>query len=308
MADVSLPTLDFSRPEPTPSPTRAPVSFDELVKAIRSGVPTQGLRPVAIDQYKRDPNAKCIRRTPKLRNLDAIHFLHIPKTGGWFVEDSGMWHLTVNNTRWKAIWGRFLPEYPKFPGGHAYGDCLNMHTPPSYFWDSGHPEWLRNNRTFCVVREPLARAISMTRFRASTEMDYHVCKDEGWLNAYLLDNVMEAMHVNGFKLPRYKSPDVALIGPNKVPRHTCSWIPQSQFVFDDEGCRICDDVLEFSKLNEQFPVLMRAYGFEFNNSTDAPLKKNNAKRCVHLTVDSLLPFVQDMARVLYKTDYDRLTF
>jgi len=41
----------------------------------------------------------------------------------------------------------------------------------------------------------------------------------------------------------------------------CHYLPQSEYVFDVEGCRVCDDVFVFEEFEDQLKSLLETYGF-----------------------------------------------
>merc|ERR1719419_1298726 len=46
----------------------------------------------------------------------------------------------------------------------------------------------------------------------------------------------------------------------------CHFIPQIEYVFDIDGCRICDDILLFEELRDQLKFLLWRYGFRYQDS------------------------------------------
>jgi len=47
-----------------------------------------------------------------------------------------------------------------------------------------------------------------------------------------------------------------------MPINDCHFLRQVDYVFDDHGCRVCDDVVYMEDFVRQLTILFTAYGFE----------------------------------------------
>jgi len=52
----------------------------------------------------------------------------------------------------------------------------------------------------------------------------------------------------------------------RLVHEDCHYLPQSEYVFDVGGCRVCDDVLVFEDLEDQFKSLLETYGFAYSDN------------------------------------------
>ena len=79
-------------------------------------------------------------------------------------------------------------------------------------------------------------------------------------------------------------------------------MPQSDYVFLGNGCRVCDDVVYFEDLVRQLTILFTAYGF------DPPFgfEKSNYNKCTESKVHLMEEETVQMIANAYEKDF--LTF
>merc|ERR1719319_1691521 len=94
-----------------------------------------------------------------------------------------------------------------------------------------------------------------------------------------------------------------LFTPRYDLNYGCHWLPQTEFVFDHDWCRLCDDVIEFWDFKRQFSLLMQAYGFDALPDSIMDKKRNSHRACKY-NQSTIAPEVEEMAYFTYKTDYE----
>ena len=100
---------------------------------------------------------------------DVLQFIHIPKTGGTTVEKIGARY----GARWgaqKAEWTR--DSHPDCPLGclGTWQSCSPWHLPLATFRSRGESGGVNSlQETFCIVRDPVQRAISQFSFQLQAE-------------------------------------------------------------------------------------------------------------------------------------------
>ena len=164
-----------------------------------------------------------------------LRFIHVPKTGGTGIGVADA-HFEDRERKKKISFSR----------DGAACRCSSWHVPPR------HRPWAATvfgggERSFCVVRDPLARLLSEFRFRRFDDRF-----DAAKANAWLRDT-----------LPKLDSCDL-----------DCHLLPQHEFVWDARGRRTCDHALRHENLKDDFAALMRAY----NRTTALPRRLARADR------------------------------
>jgi len=248
---------------------------DSLRAAMKWGIPTQGLEMVPIWRIGNETEGKsCARATPSFDPLKLTHeyypkFIFIPMNAGTMVEVIGT-HLFEKFGLDHFWWGRSTSELhilkkagvhveripPELNGQskvprHPYYSCSWWHRPVDWWRAEGY-DYNDGRRTFCIVRSPFARL--------NTEVNYLRLlrkRDNTCLKSKEAEKVIKAT------LSELKKKAVSFGGKEyNYPQNDCHWVTQANYVFDDRGCRVCDDVVYFEDLFRQLMILFTAYGFD----------------------------------------------
>lgn len=115
---------------------------------------------------------------------------------------------------------------------------------------------------FAVVRDPYARAISEFYFQAGIahKRTPEKLNEPGFLNRWIMTKLKE--------YDQFKA-DTSLSWNGKM----LHWVPQAEYVFDDQGRRRVRHLLRFEHLAEDFGNLTKRYGLNVTLS-DAPKTKS----------------------------------
>lgn len=244
---------------------------------MKYGIPTQGLQKIPMWRIGNETKGmSCARATPCFDPLKVTHenypkFIHIPNNVGMIVEEIGT-HLFAENGMDDFYWGhsssemqilrkagvnveRILPEeYEHFTvPKHPYYSCSLWHRPIDWWRVEGY-DFYDDRRTFCVVRNPLARAMSEVN-------QWRTIRNITCLKSSEAENIIITT------LSKLKEKAISFGGKEyKYPHDDCQWEAQVNYVFDGRGCRVCDDVVYFEDLAHQLTILFTAYGFnpQFN--------------------------------------------
>ena len=165
-------------------------------------------------------------------------FIHIPKNAGTFIEELGK----ENGYKW-GIYNDFTKK-PK-PNNR----CSHWHIPPRYFKDDDK-KYFKNSKSFCIFRDPHERIIS--------EFKYINRRNK---NIVTKDNLNKYIHSL----------------PNKIEKdklaQDCHLIPQYEYIYDTNGDRFCDEILDFKNLNADIHNLNSKYHLGLKNINTS--KKND---------------------------------
>ena len=183
-----------------------------------------------------------------------LEFIHIRKTGGTAIEKTAK----ENNILWGAV--AIKKKAPTNVGGPGVSFNRSRyihatrrrragnkpHIPPKFF--TPNPFEKDTVATFTVIRDPYDRAVSeyyqkQKKLKAHKK-GTHAANDAKYMNEYLQQSIKD---------PR----------PDNV-------IQQHHYIYDDDGNRIIDHVLEFRNLKEEFDALMECYSI--TNTFGSPLK------------------------------------
>eukprot|EP00448_Togula_jolla_P037049 CAMPEP_0170641162 /NCGR_PEP_ID=MMETSP0224-20130122/40613_1 /TAXON_ID=285029 /ORGANISM="Togula jolla, Strain CCCM 725" /LENGTH=274 /DNA_ID=CAMNT_0010971721 /DNA_START=11 /DNA_END=838 /DNA_ORIENTATION=+ len=213
-------------------------------------------------------------------------FLHIPKTGGTLIEGIGM--------DAGVAWGRNMF---RVPGAIQRMDenqhwCSSHHVPPHLLRSAEDAELYRGNRVFCVARHPYARALSEYSYRlivkgVSPELfQMPQCSKED-LNNFIQQS-----------LKTYKSDNPYV--------SDCHMLPQSSFIWAEDGTQQCHDVLHMERLEEEFNRLMSQHGIPA--TMDMKEKFTFHSRCPGLSVNDFTEDTLQLLDEVYKADLDKLGY
>jgi hypothetical protein len=232
---------------------------------------------------------------------EVLQFIHIPKTGGTTLEKLG--------ARYGAQWGKEKAEWnpdlhPECPMGcvGSWHPCSPWHLPLSVFRTRGESGGVNSlQQTFCVVRDPIQRAISQFSFQINAEATaatYIVNDSPGRCDADSLNAHVRAVlgaanaslaAVEGeFPLVTADTLGQARTCVECAAVADCHWLPQWLYVRDT-----CDHVLRFENLEEDFTKLMDRFAGTTRPSSAIPTfafaraESRQVSPCNTLTKDDL---------------------
>jgi hypothetical protein len=213
------------------------------------------------------------RRPRQLENF--LEFIHIPKNAGTTIEN------IANDEGIK--WGRFKPKFKETITDEI--NCTYWHTPPRHFDKKTSP--YATDETFCVIRDPIERLISEYKYRFRDGHDsVGVYFTPYSLNKWIELVIQKDFHSNG--------------------KMNCHHIPQSQYVFDDNGVRTCDNILRFNHINNDFTNLMKEHDLE-HLKLDTNHNSSSSHNQPKLTPDDITQENIQKIQSVYKDDFELLS-
>jgi len=93
-----------------------------------------------------------------------------------------------------------------------------------------------------------------------------------------------------------------LEGNYKKSAHNCHYIPQSEYIFDIDRCRVCDDILVREELTDQLKSLIKRYGIGYKNSSVFSVRIHPAE-CEAIDFQDLPPKTLQIINERYKDDF-----
>merc|ERR1719233_1787332 len=81
----------------------------------------------------------------------------------------------------------------------------------------------------------------------------------------------------------------------------CHYLSQSEYVYDINGCRVCDDILMFEELTDNLKSLFRRYGIDYHDIDFAHLV--HPAKCEDLNYEDLPPMTPQIINDRYKYDF-----
>jgi len=278
---------------------------DSLREAMKAGIPTQGLKKIPKHRIDQETLGRtCARLTPsydfsKVTPENYPKFIHIPKNAGTMVEQyharigkaTSLWGLedeeiiSENSVTHIKRMSAFEFENLKFPM-HPYHMCSWWHRPIDWWRNEGY-EYYNTRRTFCIVRNPFSKANSA----ANAFYNYH---PPNCLSSSQTDIAITEW------LQKQKKWALSFGGKNYTyPIVDCHWVTQVHYIFDDHGCRVCDDVVYFEKLIRQLTILWTAYGLDPQHA----FEKTNDQRCTKSKVHEMEVETAKMIAEAYEMDF-----
>lgn len=213
-----------------------------------------------------------------------INFIHIPKNAGTAIEEAG--HAS------SILWGKHSMNGLQYMEGKKI--CVKWHVPPQYLEDEAMLTRYRNSDNFCVVRHPFDRAVSEYLYLLGVPWGSNFsnylyeepeCTPAG-LNHFLRREI-EEMEASPFRLD-------------------CHMLPQSKYVWGDDGHQWCNTVLRMDNLSKSFNSLMEEDDVQARMT---PSIVNGAGRCGQtLGTNSLWASTKDLLYEAYKDDFVNLGF
>mmetsp|Transcript_53668 Transcript_53668/g.117503 ORF Transcript_53668/g.117503 Transcript_53668/m.117503 type:complete len:343 (+) Transcript_53668:150-1178(+) len=235
--------------------------------------------------------------TPFMNQEGCLSFIHIPKTGGGSIEEESkrqrerlfqgssdlkyrFWGVADEHLTCKGMFRHTTPPFARRCPmiGHGGLDCEIYHKPPSF--DEGLLASYRPCETFCVVRNPLDRLISEFKYHHQSSTCTDSCFNE-WATS---------------RLQRVRAGEESL--------GFCHFFRQYDYVFDGQNRQICDHILNYTTLQEDFTQLMRSKG------SDASLDGHHV-HVVHAPGDCAVKAdatVQALVAEVYALDFKTFGF
>ena len=205
-----------------------------------------------------------------------LEFIHIPKNAGTTIEN------IANEEGIK--WGRFKPKFRETLTDKSNG-CAYWHTPPRNFDKKTSP--YATDETFCVIRDPVERLISEYKYRFRDGHDSAgVYFTPYSLNKWIELVIKEDFHLSG--------------------KMNCHHLPQSQYVFDENGVRTCDNILRFDYLNDDFTNLMKEHDLE-HLKLDTKHNISSSHNQPELRPDDITQENMKRIQSVYKDDFELLS-
>ena len=164
--------------------------------------------------------------------LKELKFLHIPKTAGGSVEVATK-HVQQNATaavghtklyRGRVRGGNDGVTVPVGGFSNESCGCSAWHIPPRYFLRQRKNNPYRGTEVFCIVRDPLDRALSEFRMRSGSDPKRLTSKSAA--QKFLLTDVAQGLK-------------------KKRCARDCHILPQSEYVYSTTGNRTCNDVIRY---------------------------------------------------------------
>lgn len=200
----------------------------------------------------------------KNKNIESfLEFIHIPKNAGTTIEN------IANDKNIK--WGRFKPEHKNKVGTKK---CTYWHVPPKHFYLNNYYD---SDDTFCVIRDPRDRMVSEYSYRHKGQTDKNNKKD---MNKWLKHNLNDENVHNG--------------GLN------CHFVPQHEYIYNDNNERTCNHVLKFDNLTSEFNDLMKKKNMDVRLNE----KKKDNQSNFNLTINDIDDENMQKIFKLYKKDFE----
>ena len=253
---------------------------------------------------------------------DVLQFIHIPKTGGTTVEKIGARY----GARWgaqKAEWTR--DSHPDCPLGclGTWQSCSPWHLPLATFRSRGESGGVNSlQETFCIVRDPVQRAISQFSFQLQAEATpaSFIATDApkgctaDALNAHIhavLGGANESISrlEDEFPLLAAETLGSARTCVDCAAVADCHWLPQWVYVKDT-----CNHVLRFENLESDFSELMQRFSGTVSESSKIPsyafarTEPAQVSECGTLTKDDLDLKSRTLLATVFAEDYRRFGY
>eukprot|EP00854_Cymbomonas_tetramitiformis_P000431 gene431-793_t len=216
-------------------------------------------------------------------------FVHIPKTGGSYVEDVSWRFYGVlqgkeiydHRLKNKLPWNKISKDFKNV------GACSWWHIPPRYFDD------FRTNEAFAILRDPVERAWSEARY-VYTNIKKEAC-DARCLNAYIS---RELTRVN--KSHAYENSG---INGDSYFGNDCHWIPQYMYFTDRNNALLKNmRVVCYEKFDGESFLrdMYKKREIPQKNMHRFPVRENESKHVMGEINETLA----DKIRKLYRNDVE----
>ena len=200
-----------------------------------------------------------------------MKFVHIPKNGGGTISKWGK----KNGYEW----GRHDPGIIGLGNEMDQYNC-GEHTPPGF--DKNFEKYYVDNDTFCVKRNPYDHLLSAYYWRNKEKTPCE--KHSDYLNNTIKEKVQEYERGN-------------------VKEWNCMNVPQTKYIYNTPGGRVCDNVMDISEINEKVPKLL---GRNDKITEDSFFHiESNDKRCKK---EDLYPSTIELINKVYEKDFNKLGY
>jgi hypothetical protein len=217
-------------------------------------------------------------------------FLHIPKNAGTTAEEAG----SMAGVSWGAkdlgLHGQQLMD-----DGNT---CPRWHVPPTV---AGEPSQYHRSdtRVFCISRHPYDRAVSEYKYLLSVPWGRHNGKQMGV-------PLGEHPVCSEEDLNLFIQRSMDKIQQNRRYIFDCHFVPQVQYIWNEEGERTCHDIIPLSELSTSFDDLMERRGHPARLPKERFNKHKDA--CEGLTKDNLTKLSKAMLNEVYAKDFKKLNY
>lgn len=228
-----------------------------------------------------------------------LNFIHIPKTGGTFIELLGK----KANINWSYYWFISNKNYWKQYTNKKY--CSSWHLPPKYFNKTFNYYYNNNTKLFCIVRNPYKRILSeyFHYFWFWNGIHFKKLNNNQLNKKYCNINLLNKIILNW------------LNDRKGGHMHDCHLLPQYFYVYDDNNNKICDNIIQFDNFINEIDILFET--FYGNNSLIYKIlnenKKNKrmSKKICNNDSISIYNFSKEvihMINYVYKKDFELFSF
>ena len=83
----------------------------------------------------------------------------------------------------------------------------------------------------------------------------------------------------------------------------CHWLPQSEYVFLENGCRVCDDIIRTEDLLNQMRNLFSVYGIEIRSLPPRVFGANTSPCKEKFGPETLPKNILELINTRYKNDF-----
>lgn len=227
-----------------------------------------------------------------------LGFIHIPQNAGNAIETAAL----LSGIRWgfNAIQSQFFEKIQMTPDYACSWHVL----PPKHL--TGLQAY-DSRPLFCVTRDPFYRAFSYYLFLAGMVENkcpistpdyelfskYQVCSPES------LNNFMEV------------SLNKILLNGTEFD-WDCNMIPQSHYIWDEQGNQVCTDLVAFKQLPGSLLEVTSKYNLSVNLEWNPPAPRGGSESvawpCPQLEISALNEKSRALLRTVYAEDFERLGY
>lgn len=218
-----------------------------------------------------------------------LTFMHIPKTAGTLIEEIAK----SANITWGMNLDKLHGQEQMSTSGPWTWTCNAYHAPPQYLRD---PSVYQSAEVFCVTRHPYDRAVS----------EYTYLNAVPWGSEELPTGSppCSPANLNSFlrhKLGQFKR------APHMKFINDCHFLPQSEYIWADDGRQWCQHVLRLEDFPSEFNKLMKSSGYAMKITK--PAKANSYRSsCPGLSSRDLGEPTRQLLDEVYAKDFENLGY